>query len=528
LLVLWGYRTTLEKESVMFETAELGRELDKQAYEAQVPELRTELLRLQREVQAAARPVYLLIHGVDGSGRGDVLNLLHEWLDARYLDTFALSAATEEERQRPPYWRYWMHCPARGRIGVFFGSWHSEPIVRRVYGEIDDAGLDKALARATAFERALVEDGAIVIKLWLHITRAEQKKRYKRIEADPKAPWPVTKQDWKNHALYSVFRRVASRALRLTSLPEAPWTVIEAGNAHYRNLEVARQLIEQLGQRLAQPPSPKLAARADGGAGAASSAQALVDPSTAPDVIAPRAQGPATILDTLDLTQSLSKGEYEERLLKAQARINRLARKMSKKQVAATVVFQGWDAAGKGGAIRRLVHALDARDYRVVPIAAPSDEERAHHYLWRFWRHLPRLGRTTVFDRSWYERVLVERVEGFASEAEWRRAYGEINDFEEQLVEFGIVLVKYWLHLSPDEQLRRFQEREQVPWKQHKITAEDYRNRGRWPAYERAVTDMVERTSTEYAPWTLIEGNDKHFARVKIVETFVDRLERAV
>jgi polyphosphate:AMP phosphotransferase len=506
----------------MFETAELGRELDKQAYESQVPALRTELLRLQRAVAAAARPVYLLIHGVDGSGRGDVLNLLHEWLDARYLDTFALSDPTEEERQRPAYWRYWMHCPARGRIGVFFGSWHSEPIVRRVYGEIDDAELDMALARATAFERELVDDGAIVIKLWLHITRAEQKKRYKRIEADPKAPWPVTKRDWKNHALYSEFRRVASRALRLTSLPEAPWTVVEAGNAHYRDIEVARQLIAQLGHRLAQPT----------GAVAVASSEPRPpergDPSTAHDPIASNARGPATILDTLDLTQSLSRDEYDQRLVEAQARLNRLARKMGKKRIAAVVVFQGWDAAGKGGAIRRVVHALDARAYRVVPIAAPSDEERAHHYLWRFWRNLPRLGRTTIFDRSWYERVLVERVEGFAKEAEWQRAYGEINDFEEQLVEFGIVLVKYWLHISPDEQLRRFKEREEVPWKRHKITAEDYRNREKWSAYERAVATMIERTSTEYAPWTLVEGNDKHFARVKVVETFLNKLERAL
>ncbi|MBN1607745.1 MAG: polyphosphate:AMP phosphotransferase [Polyangiaceae bacterium] len=522
----------------MFETAELGRELDKQAYESQVAALRTELLRLQRAVATAARPVYLLIHGVDGSGRGDVLNLLHEWLDARYLDTFALSDPTEEERQRPPYWRYWMHCPARGRIGVFFGSWHSQPIVRRVYGEINDAELEMALARATAFERALVEDGAVVIKLWLHISRAQQKKRYKRIEADRKAPWPVTKQDWKNHALYSEFRRVATRTLRLTSLPQAPWTVIEAGDARYRDIEVARQLVEQLGRGLAEPTaagSPPLAMPPSAPDPAGPAAQSpeqrppeSPDPPTAHNAASSNAQGPATILDTLDLTQSLSRNEYDERLVRAQARLNRLARKMGKKQTAAVIVLQGWDAAGKGGAIRRVAHALDARNYRVVPIAAPSDEERAHHYLWRFWRHLPRLGRTTIFDRSWYERVLVERVEGFATEPEWRRAYGEINDFEEQLVEFGIVLVKYWLHISPDEQLRRFKEREGVPWKRHKITAEDYRNREKWPAYERAVADMIERTSTEYAPWTLVEGNDKHFARVKVVETFLDRLEHAL
>ena len=218
-----------------------------------------------------------------------------------------------------------------------------------------------------------------------------------------------------------------------------------------------------------------------------------------------------TILDRLDMSQSLGKQDYRAELAKYQARLHALDRKAVDRKVSGIGVFEGWDAGGKGGAIRRLTAALDARDYRVISIAAPTDEERQHHYLWRFWRHLARAGRATFFDRSWYGRVLVERVEGFATEAEWRRAYAEINDFEERLVRHGIVLLKFWLHITKDEQLRRFKAREEIPYKRWKLTDEDWRNREKWDLYEQAVNDMIERTSTAHAPWTLIEGNDKRF-----------------
>jgi polyphosphate kinase 2 (PPK2 family) len=233
-----------------------------------------------------------------------------------------------------------------------------------------------------------------------------------------------------------------------------------------------------------------------------------------------------TILETLDLSKSLGKKKYDGEMAELQGRLNLLSRKATPRQVSSVLVFEGWDAAGKGGAVRRITRALDARFYRIIPIAAPTDEEKAHHYLWRFWRHLPRAGRVTIFDRSWYGRVLVERVEGLAGEDEWMRAYAEINDFEEQLAEHGIVVLKFWLHISRDEQLKRFKEREKTSYKQYKITPEDYRNRERWEAYEAAVNDMVERTSTEYAPWHLIEANDKYHARAKIVRIFCKALEK--
>ena len=235
-----------------------------------------------------------------------------------------------------------------------------------------------------------------------------------------------------------------------------------------------------------------------------------------------------TILSSLDMQQKVSKKDFGERLEKLQGRLNLLQRKAQAKGISTILVFEGWDAAGKGGAIRRITRALDARSYQVIPIAAPTDEERAQHYLWRFWRHLSRTGRLTIFDRSWYGRVLVERVEGFASENEWKRAYTEIGEFEDQLVEHGIVLMKYWVHITQEEQLRRFKEREKAKYKQWKLTDEDWRNRAKWPDYERAVNEMIERTSTRAAPWTVVEGNDKYFARLKVLKTLCDSLGDAV
>jgi AMP-polyphosphate phosphotransferase len=488
----------------MFETAELGRALDKEAYRAEKEALRTELLKLQRRVEVADFPVIILVAGVDGAGRGDVINQLNEWMDTRNINTEAFDTPSDEERERPLYWRYWMALPPRGRIGVFTGAWYSTAILERVYGGTSDAEFDVALARANSFEKKLVEDGALFIKLFLHVSKEEQQKHFKKLSKDPHTRWRVTKQERKNAERYDTFRPLYERMIRHTSTGEAPWTVIEAGDQRYRRIAVARQLATALRHRLEEPRAP-----------ASNGQEALI-----PD--------PETILDRIDLSAKLEKDEYSARLGKAQARLAELARRASKAQKGVIVVFEGADAAGKGGAIRRIIGALDARHYRVICIAAPTDEERAHHYLWRFWRHLPRRGRVTIYDRSWYGRVLVERIEGFASRGEWMRAYKEINDFEEQLVAFGTVLVKFWLHISPEEQLRRFEERERTPWKQHKITDEDYRNREKANNYELAANEMVERTSTAYAPWQLVAAEDKRLARVTVVETVSERLAAAL
>jgi polyphosphate kinase 2 (PPK2 family) len=310
----------------------------------------------------------------------------------------------------------------------------------------------------------------------------------------------------------------------------APWLIVEGADERYRTLAVGEALLTAITERLGaeslsrggaavRQPTPTSATAGAAAGGRTVRPRAAVGRG---QVLQP------TILSHLDMTQRVAKRHYDTELERLQGRLNGLERQARARGVSTILVFEGWDAAGKGGAIRRITAALDARDYQVIPVAAPSDEERAHHYLWRFWRHLARAGRVTVFDRSWYGRVLVERVEGFASEPEWRRAYAEINEFEGQLVDHGYALVKCWLHITREEQLRRFRAREHTTHKRWKITDEDWRNRTRWDQYELAVNDMVERTSTHLAPWTLVEGNDKPFARLKILETVCDRLERAL
>ena len=223
--------------------------------------------------------------------------------------------------------------------------------------------------------------------------------------------------------------------------------------------------------------------------------------------------------------EALGDKEYAKKLDKQQARIANLTLRLREERRALICAFEGVDAAGKGGSIRRLLSSIDARNARVMSVAAPTDEERAHPYLWRFWRNLPRLGHATIYDRTWYGRVLVERVEGFCAPEDWKRAYGEIAAFEEELSESGVILCKFWLQISPEEQLRRFKSRVKTPFKQYKLTEEDWRNRGKWDAYQAAALEMIERTGTPESPWTLVEAEDKHWARVKVLRTVADRLE---
>lgn len=485
----------------MLKSAELGRALGKQDYEAALGELRTNLLKVQAELEHVKFPVIVLINGADGAGKSETLNTLHEWLDARYLRSEAYEAPTEEERERPEFWRYWMWLPRAGQIGIFLGSWYTRPILEHVREGGKARHFDQALARINAFERTLTDDGALFIKLWFHVSKKVQKERLKATEKAKNTRHLVRPSEWENHEHYDDFISVTERVLRETSTGQAPWTVIEAGDDNYRNLTAGYTILERIQHRLATRS---------------------VSDAPRPE---PEIADPVTLLDSLDLTRKLEKPEYEARLAEYQGKLGKLALKLKKKERSAIFLFEGSDAAGKGGAIRRLVWALDARQYHIIPVSAPTDEERAHHYLWRFFRHLPRRGHITIYDRSWYGRVLVERVEGFASEDAVARAYKEINDFEQELTRDGIVLVKFWLQISPDEQLRRFQDREREPWKQHKITAEDYRNRGKTHQYEQAASEMIARNSTEYAPFTLVEAEDKRYARIKILETICERLE---
>jgi polyphosphate:AMP phosphotransferase len=492
----------------MFEVAELGHKVNKSEYKKRVPELRVQLLEAQLALSKADFPVIVLISGVDGAGKGATVNLLNEWLDPRYVRTFAFGPPTDEERQRPGFWRFWRDLPPKGRVGLYVGSWYSEPLSKRVYEETNDADLDESLQRINNFERALVNDGALIIKIWLHLSKEAQKRRLKKLESNPETRWRVTERDHKHLKLYNSFHSIAEHVLRKTSTGEAPWLIVEGTDPRYRGLTVGQHVLERMNEALSNHT------------------EEVTEKETEFRHITPPVTGkPVTVLNTLDLDLKLNKDKYSDELEKYQGKLALLAREARDKAVSSIVVLEGWDAGGKGGLIRRMVPALDARRYQIISVAAPTDEERAHHYLWRFWRHIPRAGFITIYDRSWYGRVLVERIEGFASDEEWMRAYSEINDFEAQLVEHGIVLLKFWLHIDKDEQLRRFKAREETPFKRHKITQEDYRNREKWELYEQAVNDMVERTSTEYAPWTLIEANDKRYARIKAIKEFCKKLD---
>ncbi|HEY3820717.1 MAG TPA: polyphosphate:AMP phosphotransferase [Polyangiaceae bacterium] len=490
----------------MFESAELGHRVDKRTYDREVAKLRAQLLDAQMHVlERAEFPVVLLASGVDGGGKGDVVNLLNEWMDPRHVQVHALGEPTDEDRARPPMYRFWRRLPPKGKTGVFLGSWYTAPIMDRAYRRIGGSELSGTLAEITRFERMLADEGALVVKLWLHLSKKAQRKRFLELESSPATAWRVTAQDWKDHRRYERFRAVTERVLTDTSTAEAPWSVVEATDARYRNLTVGRTLLDAMNKRLERGKH-------------AATVRAAPPPAAPIDA--------RDVIEELDLSVSLPEAKYDKKLAKLQVRLHALAYDKRFRDRACVMVFEGNDAAGKGGAVRRVTRALDARTYDVVPIAAPTEEERAQPYLWRFWRHLPRRGRFALFDRSWYGRVLVERVEGFAAEPDWMRAYREIVDFEESLVKAGVVVVKLWLAISPEEQLKRFHAREKTPFKRFKITADDWRNRKKWDAYQRAVCDMVDRTSTKPAPWHLVEANDKKWARVKVLEAACEAIEQ--
>lgn len=491
--------------AAMFETAELDHRVDREEYAERVTPLRAALTRAQIAFLSDARAsLVIVVAGVDGAGKGDTVNQLNAWLDPRHVRTHGMGRPSDEERERPYLWRFWRRLPPKGSTAVFFGSWYTQPILARAYGTIDDGRLDQELDRIRRFEQMLTDEGVILLKLWFHLSKKQQKKRLKRLATSKRTRWRVTETDWKHYELYDEFVPICARSLRRTSTDNAPWLVVAGADARYRELTVGHATRDALEGAPAVPETP-------------------------PEIaLRPRPRVDGTLmLHALDLTKRLGKKAYGRRLERLQGRINLLLRDEALAARSLVVVFEGVDAAGKGGAIRRLTASLDARSYRVVPVAAPSDEERARPYLWRFFRHVPGHGKVVIFDRSWYGRVLVERVESLCEPSDWMRAYGEINDFEEQLVRNGTIVVKLWLHIDADEQLSRFEARAATPFKQHKITEEDWRNRERWGDYEIAVEDMIERTSTEIAPWTLVEANDKNHARVKVLRTVADALEAA-
>jgi polyphosphate:AMP phosphotransferase len=495
----------------MFESAEIGHKLKKSEFDRQEPLLRQALLEAQYKLlEQNKAPVIILVNGVDGAGKGETVNLFNEWMDPRHIHTYAFGASTDAERNRPDMWRFWQALPPKGHIGMLFGSWYTDPILQRVmttlHGKNSSAEFEKRLARIRDHERMLVAEGATILKLWFHLSKDAQAARLDALSASKKAAWRVTKDDWRRYKHYDEFIGVCELALRETSTGEAPWHIIEGSNHAYRSIAAGNLLLDALGRAL-------------------KGAKAAMTPA---EPLPQASLDKRNILNSADYGRSLDRATYERRLTKLQGELNLLARNKRVKDRSLVLVFEGMDAAGKGSTIRRVTSAIDARFYRVVPVAAPTDEERAQPYLWRFWRQIPDHGHAVIFDRSWYGRVLVERVEKLCAPADWMRAYHEINEFEDTLTDSGAIVVKFWLAISPEEQLKRFRLREKTPHKNFKITPDDWRNRKKWPAYELAVSDMIDRTSSEIAPWNVIASDDKLWSRVEVLKRMCETIEKAL
>lgn len=495
----------------MFEIVEAGTKISKADYKKRLPQLRYELLQAQFALKEKGIPLLIILAGVEGAGKGEVVNRLNSWMDTRYIETHVFRKETDGEKHRPFYWRFWRAMPGDGQIGIFLGSWYTRAIRSQAMQDTPPTlpEFDAKMHRIRLHEEMLSKGGMIIAKFWFHISKAEQRKRIKALEKNEQTRWRVTEEHWNNHSLYDKYRAVSARAIRTTDTAEVPWHVLDAAQDRYRDLAVMEILLQ------------KMKAALEFGIGEGSGINGR-------NIQSQSMLKPGNILDRTDLSPSLTSNEYSEQFEKLKLEIDYLAWQCYEKEISTVLVFEGWDAGGKGGAIRRLIQAMDAKLYRVIQIAAPTDEEKVHHYLWRFWRHIPRDGKITIYDRSWYGRVLVERVEGFATEAGWSRAYSEINEFEQQLAGHGTIVEKFWLHISPEEQLSRFKERETVDYKSHKITEEDWRNREKMEDYKVAVHDMVAKTSTEYAPWHIVPANDKNFARIRVLEIIRNRLKKAV
>lgn len=494
----------------MFESAVLGMNYSEKEYKAMEDGLRIRLFQAQRDCFLRGIPVLVTIAGVDGAGRSDVANLLSLWMDAKGIRNHTFWLWTDEERARPEAWRYWLKLPAAGEIGVFFGGWYSEAIRTACCGGMKAREFERTMQRWAQLEHTLAASGTVMVKLWLHISRQVHRERMKDRKLHQKVHHfaPYDKASGEN---YDGLVDAAARAITLTDHADAPWAIIDAFDPKFRNASVVRTLLAAM-------------------EGAVAAAKARPGENTDGPAASPEAPTAARMfaLDAVDLGKTCAHDDYKKELPALQAEVFDLTYKAYKKGISSTLVFEGWDAAGKGGAIRRLTAGIDARITRVIPVSAPTDEELAHNYLWRFWRHVPRAGFVTVYDRSWYGRVLVERVENLTPSRDWKRAYAEINDFEEQLEEHDNILLKYWLHISEDEQLKRFREREEVPWKNYKITADDWRNRENRPAYLEAADEMFMRTSTAYAPWHIIPAEDKKFARLEVLRLYRDALKKAL
>lgn len=490
----------------MLNTLDLSVSLDKETYTTQIEELMRQLRSLQNTCWQEKLPIIVVLEGWAAAGKGALVKKMTNYMDPRGFVVHPILPPSQEEKLYPFLWRFWQKLPPKGSISFFYHSWYTHILEDRLFKRLPDSQVPVAMRDINAFESQLVENGTVMAKFWLHLSRKELKNRLKKYEKDELEAWRVRPEDWQQAKEYQEYCRLAEEMLTHTSSGFAPWTLVESDCERWSRVKVLSQLVSNIREALDrlhltsfQVPSLPLQDR-------------LLP--TEPDFLA-----------KTDLTLDLEREEYKTRLREAQLQLRKLQKSIFEKKIPVLILFEGWDAAGKGGAIKRLTDILDPRSYKVHAFAAPTSEEQKYHYLWRFWRLLPKAGTIGIFDRTWYGRVLVERIEGFATEIEWRRAYREINEFEAQLTTAQYVLVKFWLHISPEEQLTRFEYRKDDLFKDYKLTDEDWRNRDQWNLYEVAINQAIARTSTPSAPWTVVPGNSKYYARVNVIETVIQAIQ---
>ena len=463
------------------------------------------LARLQRELKSCNIPVMIVFEGFGGAGKGTQINHLIEPMDPRGFTVYSTQAETQEEQYHPFLWRFWNKTPEKGRIAIFDRSWYGKLLVERYEKKTHKKDIPGVLEDIENFEKQLTDDGTLLIKFFLTISEKEQEKRFDKLLSKEETSWRVSKADKDRNKHYEEYARMADEMLTRTDTEYAPWTIIEAHDERYAAVKILTTVVEAFEERYEkeQNPQPR---QIDGKFGQNDLKE--------------------SVLKKVDLSKKLDRETYEKKLDELQKKLTLLHSEIYAKRIPVVLAFEGWDAGGKGGAIKRLTRALDPRGYTVNPTSSPNDIERAHHYLWRFWTRMPKDGHIAIFDRTWYGRVMVERIEGFCTTQEWQRAFKEMNQMEQQLVNHGAIVIKFWMHIDKEEQERRFKERQETPEKQWKITDEDWRNREKWELYEQAVDEMMVRTSTVNAPWVIVEGNDKLYARIKVLETVVDALEK--
>ena len=475
----------------------------------QIEEQGQELAYLQRKCKEHGIPILILVEGLSAAGKGTLINRIIQPLDPRGFKVSCIASPNRDEQLRPFLWRFWNRTPSTGRIAIFDRSWYRNLLDADIDNRMSEAGLAKAYQDVRAFERQLRDGGTIILKFFLDVTRQEQAARLAALQANPATAWRVDDAVLQRLGRYKEYTQAVSRMFRESDVDAPiPWLKLNARNSYQATANAQKVMIKVLGKRVQLAKSRGIA---------------IPKPKNPKPM--PRFEMAPKLVD-VDLSQSLSKKEYLKILEEKQSRVHDLHHEMYRRRIPMVMVYEGWDAAGKGGNIRRLTARMDPRGYEVIPVSAPNDIEKSHHYLWRFWSEFPKAGHVAIYDRSWYGRVLVERVEGFCKEWEWRQAYREINEMEENFANFGAVMVKFWIHIDQDEQLKRFKSRELNPSKQWKLGDEDWRNREKWKPYEKAINDMFLRTHTSYAPWTIVEGNCKRFARIRALDTVIEAIEK--